>query len=211
MAKKENRISVNAFEKVANENFSNTVTKEWFGVEVSIRRTLPLREALMFTEDIVNACFAADGAFIPQVMDFAIKDGILTRYANFTMPSNTEKQYELIYTTGAADMVLEEIDREQLDSIIDAADRKIDYLCDANIKEVRTKLEDVLMAFEEMGNSFEKMFDGVTSEDIKNMVSAIGDIGNLDESKIVEAYMKQRDAESHGEDAAPTGAESGEE
>ena len=207
MAKKENRISINALEKIAKENFAPVVTKEWFGIEVSIKRTLPLAEVLMFTEDIVNACFAPNGTFLPQVMDFAVKEGILTRYANFTMPSNTEKQYELVYATDAVEMVMEEIDNEQLEAIIDAADRKIDYLCDANIKEVRTKLDAILKTFEEMGTTVERMFDGMTPEDLHKMVASIGTDNKLDEGKIVAEYIKQSGLE---EEAAPASADDAE-
>lgn len=204
MAKKEARISINALERIAKENFQNTITKEWFGIEVNIRRTLPLEDVLMFTEDIVNACFTSDGTFIPQVMDFAIKDGILTRYANFTMPSDTKKQYELVYATDAVEMVMEEIDQEQLESIVDAADRKIDYLCDTNIKEVSAKLEAILKTFEEMGTTVEQMFGGMTPEDMQKMLGAISEAGKLDEEKIVSAYMSQRgmDAATEESDAA---------
>lgn len=204
MAKKEARISINALERVAKENFTNTITKEWFGIEVAIRRVLPLEEVLMFTEDIVNTCFAADGTFIPQVMDFAIKDGILTRYANFTMPSDTKKQYELIYTTDVVEMVMEEIDQEQLESIIDAADRKIDYLCDTNIREVSAKLETILKTFEEMGVAVEQMFGGMTPEDMQKMIGAISEAGKLDEEKIVSAYMNQRGMDVPAEDGGAT-------
>lgn len=150
----------------------------------------------MFAEDIANACFTLDGTFIPQAKDFAVRDGILTRYANFTMPSDTEKQYELLYATDAVDVVMEEIDMEQLEGIIDAADRKIDYLCDTNVREVSAKLETVLKTFEEMGTAVERMFGGMTPEDMQKMLGAIGQAGQLDEEKIVEAYMKQRGMES---------------
>lgn len=207
MAKKEDRISINALEKVAKENFTPVVTKEWFGLEVSIRRTLPLAEVLMFTEDIVNNCFTPNGTFIPQVMDFAIKEGILTRYANFTMPSNAEKQYELVYATDAVDMVMEEIDNEQLKAIIDAADRKIDYLCDANIKETREQLCKLFATFDKLAKIAGTTFDGMKPEDMQKFISAFN-ASDAEKEYVASEYIQKRDAEQGaGEDVPANEAE----
>ena len=35
------KISINAFEKTIKENFENTVTKDWFGIPVTITKTIP--------------------------------------------------------------------------------------------------------------------------------------------------------------------------
>ena len=125
MAKKEQRVSINTFEKLAKDNFADQDTVQWLGVDVVIKHTIPLRDVLQFTKDIVDTTFMEDGTFVPEISDFAVKSGMVEYYSNLTLPENLEKQYELIYKTGVSDMIYEHINQRQLDEIVNAANRKI--------------------------------------------------------------------------------------
>ena len=46
MAKNEKKISINSLDKIIKENYDNTITAEWYGVEVSIKKTLAFKEML---------------------------------------------------------------------------------------------------------------------------------------------------------------------
>lgn len=56
MSKKEKRISINALENVAKENFQDVVTEQWFDIEVTIKRNLSMTEMMQFVQDVVNMC-----------------------------------------------------------------------------------------------------------------------------------------------------------
>lgn len=194
MAKKDTkRVSINAWEKVMKEHF-DTVPKalDWHGVELSVKNTIPLKDMLAFVEDIVSACFAGDGSFIPQAEQFAIKSGVLTYYAGFAMPENLEKQYDLVMKTDAYDVVVEYINEAQFKDIIDAADRKIDFLCDSNALTIKAEAEKVVAEFQKLGEQMEAVFNGMSADDIQKILSSVGDIGKVDEGKIVEAYMEHK-------------------
>ena len=204
MAKDEKRISINALEKIAKEQFSTEVKERWFDIEVTIKRVLPLTEMIGFVNEVVDACILIDGCFHPGGMDFAEKSGILTHYANFTLPDNLEKQYWLIYQTDAADMVCRHIDTVQLREIVNAANRKIDYLCDSDAAAVKAKLDSILKALADAGDRMEEAFSNVSAEDLQRLASALAE-GGLSEEKVVSAYMEQ--AARTGNEPAPEGAE----
>jgi len=189
MANKEKRISVNAFERIAKDHFNDITTADWYGVEITIKRSLPLAEMFQFSKEITDLCFLESGSFIPEVMDFAIKSGILTHYANFTLPQSPEKQYQLIYGTDAVNVVLQHINEEQLQEISQAANRKIRYMCDTDIVAVRSKLNELADVFSAMGETASSIFDGVGADDVKSLLSAADESG-LNEDKIVSAYVK---------------------
>lgn len=195
MSKKEKRISINALENVAKENFQDVVTEQWFDIEVTIKRNLSMTEMMQFVQDVVNMCFTTAGTYIPEVMDFAIKSGILTYYANFTLPDNLEKQYWLTYATDAVDMVCKHINMVQLQEMVNGANRKIDHLCDADTIATKTKLTELSSAFAKMGEQFSDMFGGVSAEDVRRVVGAIGENG-MDEEKIVSAYLQHMKSEA---------------
>lgn len=189
MSKKEKRVSINALENIAETQFQNTITKEWFDIEISIKKVLPLTEMMELVQEITEACFTTDGTFVPEIMDFAIKSGVMTHYANFTLPTNLEKQYWLVYNTDAFDVVSEYIDKVQLQEIVDAANRKIEYMCDTDIVETKAKLNELYAAFEKMGEQFSDIFNGVNADDVHRVINTISESG-LDEGKIVAAYLE---------------------
>lgn len=198
MAKKEKRISINALEKIAKEQFPESVTEQWFDIEVTIKRSLPLKEMMQFVQEVVDACFTTDGTFVPEIMDFATKSGILTHYANFTLPDNLEKQYWLIYSTGAVDMVCQHINMVQLQEMIGGINRKIDHMCDTDIIATKAKLNDLYEAFVKMGTEVSELFSGVNADELQKMVGNLGST-ELSEEKIVSAYIEHMKKSAGGE------------
>lgn|GEM_PF-1201030 len=160
------RIPVNALERIAKEQFPETITESWFDIPVTIRRTLPLKEMMEFTNDLVVVCFTENGEFVPEVLDFAIKSGVLTRYGNFELPDDLEKQYWLIYNTGAFDMVIQYINGVQLREFTDAANRKLKYLCDNDIQVFRLKMTELINSINNVQTQTANVLDGLSSEDI---------------------------------------------
>ena len=188
MAKKEKRVSVNAFETVMKRDFENTETFDWHGVEVTVRRVLPLREVLAFVNSAANSCFTSDtGDYVPEARDFAIYSNVLERYAYFTMPANMEKQYELIYGTDAFEAVREHIDPAQFQSICRAIDEKVRYRTQTNIEGVQKQIDELSAVCGRIQERLSEAFDGVSKEDIGTLVKALGEHG-IDEEKLVKAY-----------------------
>lgn len=192
MAKTIKRVSITTLDKIAKETFNNNIeTFEWYGADIVIKHSIGLSDVLEFVNNVVESCFGESGNFIPEVMDFAIKGNILTKYANLTMPENLEHRYDLIYQTDIVDEVCKRINRAQLQEVISSISKKIDYLCSVNASVVQQKLNELVIAFEGMQKQTASLFDNVSNEDIEKLIGAVSG-GSISEEKIVEAYMKHK-------------------
>ena len=182
---KAKRVSVNTLERIAKE-YTNEEIVEWNGVEVKIIRTLPLGGVLRFVDSVVRSCYFEDtGEYYPEIKEFAIRSNILDTYANFTMPSNAEKQYELVYCTGAVEMVLEYINTDQLHEITTAIDAKIAYYKDINTRGAQRKLDEMITQLELMHEKIAAISE-VTPEELRGIVDAIG---SVDEATLARAVF----------------------
>ncbi len=191
MAKGEKKVSISAVDNIIGECFLNVVTEQWYDVEVKMRRSIPFTEVLAFVDDVVQSCFQRNGAYVPEVLDFAIKSNIISKYTNVSMPDNLEHRYAILYNSDLVDFVCQHINMQQLQEMVNSINRKLAYMCDTNTVSVQNRLNDLISAFETMQEKTEAMFGDVMPDDMTRLVGAIGD-GALTEEKIVEAYMKHK-------------------
>lgn len=188
MAKSEKRISISVMDKIIKEHFENATTEQWYGIEVQIKKTLSFTEMMEFVNDVVLSCFQEDGGFVPEVMDFAIRSNILSKYANFSLPDKLEHRYEIIYMTDIIDLVCSRINGAQLNEIVASINRKVEFLCDSNALMIKRQVNDLISAFNDLQARTEGMFNGISSDDIAKLANVLSS-GELDEGKIVEAYL----------------------
>lgn len=187
MAKNEKRISVNAFEQVVGERFVNATEFEWYDITVNVTPTLSLKTMMEFVNDVVGSCFDENGEYRPEIMHFAIKTNILTKYANFRMPSDLSKRYELVCISDAPHAVLEHVNIEQYNEILRAIDRKLRQLSDANVQALLKQMGNITNTFQGLQNQMEELFNGVSNEDVSGLLNAVKD-GSVSEEKLVKAY-----------------------
>lgn len=200
--KSNKKISITTFEKIMKENYTPTKTVEWSGVEITIKPTLSFKEVLSFVDNVTKSCFTTDsGSYIPEVKEFVIKCCILEMYANFAMPTNVERKYDLVYCTDAVNVVMENINRVQLGEIIEAINDKIDNIAQANIEAVNMQMNELYSAFNNLQEQMTGIFAGIGTDEISKLIGAIaGD--KFDETKLVQAYIDQKNtnpAEENGE------------
>lgn len=183
------RISVNAFEKVMKETYIPTEVFDWNGIEVTVKKTLSLKEMLEFVDSVVKSCFTKDtDTYMPEIKEFATKVCILEKFANFTMPNNAESQYALVYHTDAVSRVLEHINVGQFNEICDAIDKKTNNIAQANIEAVNRQMNELYNAFDNLQNEIASMFNGVSNDDIRAVAGAVAN-GGIDNEKLVAAYL----------------------
>lgn len=198
MAKKNGKISISEFEKIMNE-FSNVVKVKWMGIEIEIKRTLSLMEAIMFSNDIVSNCYNEEtGDFTPEVMDAVIRCDILQMYGNFTLPKDTEKAYELSYKTDAVDVILENIDGGQLESIISAATKKIEFMKNTKESAIRNELDMLANDLNQLVSMISGGVSNLSEEEIKNFVSAVED-NVIDYDELLRLYNTRMNAQNKSE------------
>lgn len=185
---KTKKISINAMDKIMKENYTSTETFDWCGIEVTVKKTLAFKEVLEFVDSVTKSCFSSvDGAYLPEVKDFAVKTCILEKYANFTLPNNIEHKYELIYQTNAIEEVLHRINARQFNEIMCAINDKINHIAQANIESINKQMAELYTAFDNLQTQLESAFSGINPEDFTKFIGALGD-GGIDEAKLVEAF-----------------------
>lgn len=130
MAKKTNeptQITVSQLRNVHKDTYQPTKTIGWNGLKVVIKKQLSLGEMVGFVKCVVDTCFnAQQGTYFPEIKNHAIKMMTLQNYANFNMPKKASEQYALVNQTDAFDVVKQNIDGEQFDTIVNAIDQRIE-------------------------------------------------------------------------------------
>lgn len=190
MAKKTNRISVNAIEKIMKETYVPTETVEWNGVEIVITKTLDMDNMLSFVDSVVRSCFA-DGTneYIPEARDFAIRVNVMRRYADIALPGKVESQYEVAMCSGVFEMITEHINHAQFAEILRSIDQKIHNMASANVSMLQSKFNDISDSFAQLVERVDGVFGDVSNEDFQNLAKAIAESGKLTEDGIVKAYL----------------------
>lgn len=201
MAKKaKKRITVNAFEKALAKGLPETITIKWEDIDIEIKPTLSFGEMYGFVNGVVSSCIdATTGTYNAEAKDFAIKAMVLENYANFTLPKNPEKSYEMIYRTEAYFKVLDHINPVQFNEICAAIDKKIDYMLQSNVEMATKQINSMLTSMEAIQEQLSSVFGKVSDEDIKNLVNVLIN-KNVDEGKLMNAFL---DAKEHEAVRAP--------
>ena len=186
------RIDINTLiDMVEDSDAKNKNVIKWNGIDVIINPTLSLKEVLTFVDNVVQTCFSdSEGAYIPEVKDFAIKKCILEMYANFDLPSNVEECYSFIYNSDAVDFVISHINNSQLMEIVQSSEEKMKHLAQANIEMVNRQMNELYTAFDNLQKQITGIYENIDIDDVSNLVSAIAN-GHIDEEKMVKAFIKE--------------------
>lgn len=201
------KISISTFEKIMKETHTATQNVEWNGVEITIKHTLSFKDFLTFVDSVVKSCFSIDNnSYLPEIKDFSIRCCVLEMYANFAMPVNVERKYDLVYCTDAVDVVMSKINMTQFNVIMESIDAKIGNIAQANIEAINKQMIEVYSAFENIQNQMSGIFNGVGAEEMNKLIGAISGEA-FDEHKLVQAYIDQTnintDAEIESENPTP--------
>ena len=184
------KISINAFESIVKENFENTITKEWFGVPVTITKTISFEEVVNFVAEVADNCFLEDGRYIPEAMQALVNCGIVRHYTNISLPSNLSSAYSLVMQSGILEFIMPEINSEQYSDIVIAIRDKIVYMCDSNTAEFRHAMEKMTASMNEIQETTKDLFDKVSPDDIQKIMGLYGDDHAIEE-RVVDEYLKQ--------------------
>lgn len=116
-----------AIRKITSEQMSRFVVKDhnkllmWHGISVSIRTLLPLKEVSQFVNSVMDCCYDKEhDIFVPDMMDFAFRVNVVSRYACIELPNDLEDQYSILYDTDIFDSVIKVINQAQISSIKNA-------------------------------------------------------------------------------------------
>lgn len=188
------KISINAFEKTIKENFENTVTKDWFGIPVTITKTISFEEVVSFVAEVADNCFLDDGRYIPEAMQALIDCGVVRHYTNISLPTNLSSAYELVMQSGIIDFIMSEINYSQYNNIVLAIRDKVEYTCESNTAEFKHAMEKMAISMNEIQEATKDLFDKVSPDDIQRIIGLYGDDHTIEE-RVVDEYLKQKSPE----------------
>ena len=192
---KNRRISINAMDSIMKTQYENITTECWNEIDITIKRTVSLGDMLSFVNDVVASCFQDNGEFMPEVLDFAIRSNIILKYSNVSLPDNLEHRYAILYCTDIVNFIRGHADQEQVDEIINAIHRKVDYLCNTNVRAIQSKLNELNSSFDNLQSKTADVFNNISSDDVAKLASVLSS-GELSEEKIVAAYMDRVKADA---------------
>lgn len=194
MAKKNERISINQFElSLTDDNVVFETLENTTNIKIQIKKTISLTEMIEFVKEVVESCIDIENAeFIPEAYDFAIREAVLTKYANFELNGSLDKRYYLLYNTGAFNQVMNHVNNEQFQTIIAAIDRKIRFMLDVMSSTAISKINEVINKFNEIAESGEGLFGSASAENISNIISAAEKLKGLDKDDVARAVLESK-------------------
>ena len=189
MSKERKRISITKLEKATgNDNIVKIPLEGFDGVDIEIIKTISLKDSLEFVENVVSSCVDEEsGEYTPQIKEFAIRKEILTKYANFTMPSDIEKQYRLVYANNFAEQVVSHINTEQLGDILKSISKKIEHLLNCIVGTATSNTLKLIEKIDAMSEQSSALFGAIKNVDVHNLFANIDSIANMNEEKVAQA------------------------
>lgn len=179
---------------IANDYYEKKDVIDFHGVKITVLRRIPYTKLCSLVDAVVKSCFDAEsGEYIPEVRDFATRLAVASAYTNLELPDNLEEQYDMMYATDLMDQVHAAIDHNQLSTLRGSIQKRCEIINDMNRAAIEKEIYDAVGIIGNIADSFEQMFDGVSREDMKMMIQAIGDHG-LNEGKLAEAVVREQNA-----------------
>ncbi|MCM1220770.1 MAG: hypothetical protein NC548_40395 [Lachnospiraceae bacterium] len=182
MAKK-NNVSINALEKyckaVAPEAVEKTVTVgDDASITFTVKPRLSLDESVRFIEDVVSEYInTQDLMIVPIAKEFIIGQNLLTYYANFTMPNNTEKAYDLVMGSfNIMNTILGSIDQNQYGILLRAIEERIRFEQHKMLTLQEARINQAVTEIEQFTSRMSTLFDGVDGSQMSEFISGMADM-----------------------------------
>ena len=190
-----NKVSIKKWEMLRKDNVVEVPLGGLDGATMTVKRTLSFQEATSFVQGSVGLCITQDGKYRPEYRDLAVKIGLISAYANFNVPDDVNKLYDLIYNTDVTDRILEVIDREQFEGLCAAIDKKIEH--EGRMMESYAVMETRRLTdhFAALARQMEMTFDGLDAEALGRALQSLSTLSEADERKFAHAVLAEREGE----------------
>ena len=196
----QNMVSIEKLDEIMNDYFTAVEVVDWHGAELEVKKKIPAAVMYDLVRNVADACFDKEtGEYLPEVRDFAERVAIVSAYANVRLPEDdVEHLHDILYRTDLYEVVWKSICSDQLLAISDAIDQRIEARTEANRVAFEYEVQNIIESVRQLGEQINQLFEGITPEDLKAMIAAIGEDG-VDEEKIVQAVVAEQN-KARGDD-----------
>lgn len=140
------------------------------GIELQVKHVLSMKEAMAFVKDIVLSCIDMDEMeYTPEAFDFAVRVGILNKYAGIDMPKSLDKAYDIVYGTDLLAEVEAVIDTAQKDCLVEAAMDRIAYMRDMQVALAGDKMQKLFNRMDEMMSEGTEILNRASEIDVAQL------------------------------------------
>ena len=195
-----NTISISELENaICDELNDNTMSIEWRGLSIVLKRRLSVRELMGFSQSVIDNCISkSDGRYVPEVFDFIVNNNIIEFYTNISLPEDIEERYSVVLSCRQLiDVIKDSIDSLQFDELINAIRSRLYYESRTNIDAILEKADSARDDIESMSSMLSNMLDGIDADTFKDIMKIVSS-GDIDEAKIMDAYLSHIESGKDG-------------
>lgn len=202
MAKKKANVSINTLEKYC-DGLGEGVIEMIFpegdesSITFEVKKILSLEETMRYIEDVVSASIMEDDLMIvPVAREYINRKNVLTYYANFTMPSNSSKAYELVMgASELIDEIIKSIDKPQYKMIQRCIDERIEFEKQKMLSTQVQQIQKLAGEIEHMTDNFSALFSGVNGEQMSDFIKNMSELSknaNVSGQDIARAMVENK-------------------
>ena len=198
MAKKTNRVSINALERVCKETTSDIMQRtfsigdETITYEVKFRLTL--EESMRFIEDVVKeAVMPNDGMIVPLAQSYIIGKNILVYYANFTMPSDESKAYELVLgANGIIGDIIGCIDNAQYQMLLAGVRDRVNFETQKMLSVQEQRVNTLVGEISRFAEQMDSVFGNISGEQMAGFISSMSKLSDtqISTEELAKAFVE---------------------
>lgn len=194
------KITVKEIKHAIASQIENVKTVTWCGLNLKITHSLTLENMLEFVESVVKSCFKEeDNSFLPEAKDFATRIYIVEYYTNISLPASLQEKYNILYRTDLVDVVINNINEAQLNSILESINEKISYVTKTKIEMITRQINSLYESLNNLGEQFENIYKGIDEDSLNKVIKILGD-GKFDENRLVDAILSHSTEQSKSGD-----------
>ncbi len=198
MAKKTNRVSINALERFCKETTSDIMQRtfsigdETITYEVKFRLTL--EESMRFIEDVVKeAIMPNDGMIVPLAQSYIIGKNILVYYANFTMPNDESKAYELVLgANGIIGDIIGCIDNAQYQMLLAGVRDRVNFETQKMLSVQEQRVNTLVGEISRFAEQMDSVFGNISGEQMAGFISSMSKLSDtqISTEELAKAFVE---------------------
>lgn len=198
MAKKTNRVSINALERFCKETTPDIMRRtfsigdETITYEVKFRLTL--EESMRFIEDVVKeAIMPNDGMIVPLAQNYIIGKNILIYYANFTMPNDESMAYELVLgANGIIGDIIGCIDNAQYQMLLAGVRDRVNFETQKMLSVQEQRVNTLVSEISRFAEQMDSVFGNISGEQMAGFISSMSKLSDtqISTEELAKAFVE---------------------